>query len=81
MVQIPMRTHLHLPPLDLAWALVTADILGTAVTNAEAWFNKSLRPRKPEGSLDGQPRKATSTLTQLLNYGNGIIRADILYGV
>jgi len=21
------------------------------VTNAEAWFNKSLRPRKPEGSL------------------------------
>ena len=24
---------------------------GQAVTNAEAWFNKSLRPRKPEGSL------------------------------
>ena len=21
------------------------------MTNAEAWFNKSLRPRKPEGSL------------------------------
>ena len=24
---------------------------GQAVTNAEAWFNKSLRPRKPKGSL------------------------------
>ena len=24
---------------------------GQAETNAEAWFNKSLRPRKPEGSL------------------------------
>ena len=24
---------------------------GQVVTNAEAWFNKSLRPRKPEGSL------------------------------
>ena len=24
---------------------------GQAVTNAEAWFNKSLRPQKPEGSL------------------------------
>ena len=23
---------------------------GQAETNAEAWFNKSLRPRKPEGS-------------------------------
>ena len=27
------------------------DILGQVVTNAEARFNKSLRPRKPEGSL------------------------------
>ena len=25
--------------------------LGQVVTNAEAWFNNSLRPRKPEGSL------------------------------
>ena len=24
---------------------------GQAETNAEAWFNKCLRPRKPEGSL------------------------------
>ena len=24
---------------------------GQAETNAEAWFNNSLRPRKPEGSL------------------------------
>ena len=27
------------------------DILGTSWNNAEARFNKSLRPRKPEGSL------------------------------
>ena len=47
---------------------MSVDILGTkAETNAEAWFNIALRPRKPEGSL-GQPRTATSTLTQLLNY-------------
>ena len=25
--------------------------MGQVVTNAEAWFNKSLRPRKPEGPL------------------------------
>ena len=25
--------------------------LGQVVTNAEAWFNNSLHPRKPEGSL------------------------------
>ena len=25
--------------------------LGQVVTNAEAWFNNFLRPRKPEGSL------------------------------
>ena len=31
---------------------MSADILGTkAETNAEARFNKSLRPRKPEGSI------------------------------
>ena len=42
---------------------------GQVVTNAEARFNKSLRPRKPEGSLGRtQPRTSTSTLTQLLNY-------------
>ena len=41
---------------------------GQVVTNAEARFNKSLCPRKPEGSLDGQPRTSISTLTQLLNY-------------
>ena len=35
------------------------------MTNAEARFNKSLRPRKPEGSLAGtdSPRRGTSTLT------------------
>ena len=37
---------------------------GQAETNAEAWFNIALRPLKP----DGQPRTATSTLTQLLDY-------------
>ena len=31
---------------DVSW-----HIKGQVVTNAEAWFNKSLRPRKPEGSL------------------------------
>ena len=32
---------------------MSADIIyyGQAETNAETWFNKSLRPRKPEGSL------------------------------
>ena len=31
---------------------MSADILGTScVTNAEARFSNSLRPRKPEGSL------------------------------
>ena len=34
------------------------------MTNAEAWFNIALRPRKQEGQL----RTAASTLTQLLNY-------------
>ena len=30
---------------------MSVDILGQVVTNAEARFNKSLRLRKPEGSL------------------------------
>ena len=30
---------------------MSVDILGQAETNAWAWFNKYLRPRKPEGSL------------------------------
>ena len=30
---------------------MSVDILGKVVTNDEARFNKSLRPRKPEGSL------------------------------
>ena len=30
---------------------MSVDILGQVVTNAEARFNNSLRPRKPEGSL------------------------------
>ena len=30
---------------------MSVDILGTSVTNAEAWFSIALRPRKPEGSL------------------------------
>ena len=43
-----------------------------AVTNAEAWFNIALRPRKPEGSLGRTAQTATSTLTQLLNYEWGV---------
>ena len=42
--------------------------LGQIVTNAEARCNKSLRPRKPEGSLGLTARTSTSTLKQLLNY-------------
>ena len=30
---------------------MSVDILGTSCDHAEAWFNNSLRPRKPEGSL------------------------------
>ena len=29
---------------------------GQGETNAEAWFNKSLRPRKPEGLLGRTPQ-------------------------
>ena len=38
------------------------------MTNAEARFNKSLHPQKPEGSLGRTAQTSTSTLTQLLNY-------------
>ena len=42
---------------------------GQAVTNAEAWFNKSLRPRKPEGSLGRTAQDGhLDSHTQLLNY-------------
>ena len=41
------------------------------MTNAEARFNNSLRPRKPEGSLGRTAQDVTSTLTQLLNYERG----------
>ena len=42
------------------------------MTNAEARFNKSLRPRKPEGSLGrtAQDVHLDSHVTQLLNYEN-----------
>ena len=30
---------------------MSVDILGQAVTNAEAWFSIALRPQKPEVSL------------------------------
>ena len=39
---------------DVSCPQMSVDILGTShwvVTNAEARFTKSLRPRKPEGSL------------------------------
>ena len=50
------------------------------MTNAEARFNKSLRPRKPEGSLGRTAQDVHSTLTQLLNHdGAGIKREGLLY--
>ena len=43
------------PLLVMSWCLMSSDVIwhirGQVVTNAEAWFNNSLRPRKPEGSL------------------------------
>ena len=42
-------------------------------------FNNSLRPRKPEGSLGRSPGRATSTLTQLLNYDTGVISKEAFY--
>ena len=39
----------------MMWGLISLDVglayKGQAETNAEAWFNIALRPRKPEGSL------------------------------
>ena len=52
---------------------------GQAETNAEAWFNKSLRPRKPEGSLGRTAQDGPSTLTQLLNYDS--TRGDVMLNV
>ena len=36
------------------------------MTNAEARFSISLRPRKPEGSLGRTAQEATATFTQIL---------------
>ena len=41
---------------------------GQAETNAEAWFNIALRPRKPEGSLGRTAQDVHLHFTQLLNY-------------
>ena len=35
----------------MKWCLMSSDVSWQVVTNAEAWFNIALRPRKPEGSL------------------------------
>ena len=43
---------------------------GQVVTNAEARFSNSLRPRKPEGSLGRTARDGHLDLTQLLNYAS-----------
>ena len=48
------------------------------MTNAEARFNKSLRPRKPEGSLGRTARTSTSILTQLLNYDSVSIQPVVV---
>ena len=47
---------------DVGWHIR----LRQAETNAEAWFNINQKAR-----YDRQPRTATSTVTQLLNYVNG----------
>ena len=53
------------------------------MTNAEARFNNSLHPQKPEGSLGWTARMSTSTLTQLLNYDNTnhIMHSSSLYTI
>ena len=38
------------------------------MTNAEAWFNNSLRPRKPEGSLGRPAQDGRLDYEQFLNY-------------
>ena len=48
--------------------------MGQVVTNAEAWFNIALRPRKPEGSLgrtaqDGHLDSHTAELSSVVGGG------------
>ena len=47
---------------------MSVDMLGTSETNAEAWFNIALRPRKPEGSLGRTAQDGHLDSQQLLNY-------------
>ena len=51
---------------------------GQVVTNAEAQFNNSLRPRKPEGSLGRAAQDVHLTLTQHLNYDCNVLSIDEL---
>ena len=48
------------------------------MTNAKAWFNNSLRPRKPEGSLARTAQDVHLTLTQLLNYERKNIQTETI---
>ena len=50
------------------------------MTNAEARFNNSLCPRKPEGSLGRTAQDVHLTLTQLLNYDRNDVQTALFYG-
>ena len=53
------------------------------MTNAEAWFNIALRPRKPLARYDGQLRTATSVDSHTapeLGYDVAMIGIDIYPG-
>ena len=54
---------------------------GQAETNAEAWFNIASTETRIKALQDGQPRTATSTLTQLLNYENIPLSFIKFYGL
>ena len=59
---------------DVSW-----HIRDKFVTNAEARFSKSLRPRKPEGSLGRTAQDVhLDSHTQLLNYGDARLLACLL---
>ena len=47
---------------------------GQAESNAEAWFNIALRPRKPESSLGLTAQDGHLDSTQLLNYDCPLIQ-------
>ena len=46
------------------------------MTNAEAWFNKSLRPRKPEGSLGWTAQDGHLDSHTAPEHAAGLIKTD-----